>query len=153
MCGIAGFIAREADPASLPRMLRQIAHRGPDGEGSWHGAAGPWRIALGHRRLAIIDLEGGVQPMGNEDGQVVLTYNGEVYNFQALRPALEQHGHRFRTRSDTETIVHHYEQHGEAGVAALEGMFAFAIWDAPRERLVLARDRCGIKPLYYAELP
>ncbi len=155
MCGIAGFIAREADPAALPRMLRQIAHRGPDGEGSWQGeaGAGAWRVALGHRRLAIIDVEGGVQPMGNEDGTVVITYNGEVYNFQALRAALEQQGHRFRTRSDTETIVHHYEQHGTGGVAALDGMFAFAIWDAGPERLVLARDRAGIKPLYYAELP
>ncbi len=157
MCGIAGFIAREADPAALPRMLREIAHRGPDGEGSWRGAAGgatgPWQVALGHRRLAIIDVAGGVQPMGNEDGQVVLTYNGEVYNFRALRAPLEQQGHRFRTRSDTETILHHYEQHGAGGVAALEGMFAFAIWDAVAERLLLARDRCGIKPLYYAELP
>ncbi len=103
---------------------------GPTARGAGTATTGPWHVALGHRRLAIIDLEGGVQPMGNEDGQVVLTYNGEVYNFQALRPALEQQGHRFRTRSDTETIVHHYEQHGEAGVAALEGMFAFAIWDA-----------------------
>ena len=91
--------------------------------------------------------------MENEDGPVVITYNGEIYNFPALRPALEQQGHRFRTRSDTETIVHHYEQHGEAGVAALDGMFAFAIWDARGGRLMLARDRCGIKPLYYAELP
>jgi asparagine synthase (glutamine-hydrolysing) len=153
MCGIAGFIAGETDPTALPRMLREIAHRGPDGEGAWHGAAGPWRIALGHRRLAIIDVAGGVQPMGNEDGKVVLTYNGEVYNFRALRRPLEEQGHRFRTRSDTETILHHYEQHGEGGVAALEGMFAFAIWDAGHERLLLARDRCGIKPLYYAELP
>src|SRR4051812_15536613 len=156
MCGIAGFIAREADPAALPRMLREIAHRGPDGEGSWRGTAGgadgPWQVALGHRRLAIIDLAGGVQPMGNEDGKVVLTYNGEVYNFLALRAPLEQQGHRFRTRSDTETIIHHYEQHGAGGVAALEGMFAFAIWDGVAERLLLARDRCGIKPLYYAEL-
>ena len=91
--------------------------------------------------------------MGNEDGTVVITYNGEVYNFQALRAALEQQGHRFRTRSDTETIVHHYEQHGTGGVAALDGMFAFAIWDGGAGRLVLARDRAGIKPLYYAELP
>ena len=136
MCGIAGFIAREADPAALPRMLREIAHRGPDGEGIWRGATGgatgPWQVALGHRRLAIIDVAGGVQPMGNEDGKVVLTYNGEVYNFRALRAPLEQQGHRFRTRSDTETIIHHYEQHGAGGVAALEGMFAFAIWDARR---------------------
>jgi len=153
MCGIAGFVARQADPAALPRMLREIAHRGPDGEGSWRGAAGPFTVALGHRRLAIIDVAGGAQPMANEDGSVVISYNGEVYNFQALRPALEGLGHRFRTRSDTETIVHHYEQHGPGGVAALDGMFAFAIWDAARERLLLARDRCGIKPLYYAELP
>ena len=153
MCGIAGFIAREADPAALPRMLREIAHRGPDGEGIWRGTAGPFTVALGHRRLAIIDVAGGAQPMANEDGTVVISYNGEVYNFQALRPALERLGHRFRTRSDTETIVHHYEQHGALGVAALDGMFAFAIWDAARERLLLARDRCGIKPLYYAELP
>src|SRR5215469_4304674 len=100
MCGIAGFIAREADPAALPRMLRQIVHRGPDGEGSWQGVAGPFTVALGHRRLAIIDVEGGLQPMGNEDGTVVISYNGEVYNFQALRPSLERLGHRFRTRSD-----------------------------------------------------
>src|SRR3954470_4102939 len=157
MCGIAGFIAREADPAALPRMLREIAHRGPDGEGIWRGAAGgsagSWQVALGHRRLAIIDVAGGVQPIGNEDGKVVLTYNGEVYNFLALRAPLEQQGHRFRTRSDTETIIHHYEQHGPGGVAALDGMFAFAIWDSGAERLLLARDRCGIKPLYYAELP
>ncbi|HLK92762.1 MAG TPA: asparagine synthase (glutamine-hydrolyzing) [Polyangia bacterium] len=153
MCGIAGFVARQADPAALPRMLRQIAHRGPDGEGSWRGTAGPFTVALGHRRLAIIDVEGGVQPMANEGGSVVISYNGEVYNFQALRPALERDGHSFRTRSDTEVILHHIEQHGEAGVAALDGMFAFAVWDAGRERLLLARDRAGIKPLYYAELP
>jgi asparagine synthase (glutamine-hydrolysing) len=152
MCGIAGFIAREADPAALPRMLRQIAHRGPDGEGAWDGAAGGWRVALGHRRLAIIDLQTGAQPMANEDGAVVITFNGEIYNYRGLRPALERQGHTFRTRSDTETIVHHFEQHGLPGIPALDGMFAFAIWDAAAERLVLARDRSGIKPLYYAEL-
>ncbi|HVZ87581.1 MAG TPA: asparagine synthase (glutamine-hydrolyzing) [Polyangia bacterium] len=156
MCGFAGFIARQADPAALPRMLREIAHRGPDGDGTWLGTAGTsdsWQIALGHRRLAIIDLAGGVQPMTNEDGRVVITYNGELYNFQALRAELEQQGHQFRTRnSDTETIVHFVEQHGTARMSALEGMFAFAVWDARAERLTLARDRCGIKPLYYAEL-
>jgi asparagine synthase (glutamine-hydrolysing) len=152
MCGIAGFVARQADPAALPRMLRQIAHRGPDGEGAWEGAAGGWRVALGHRRLAIIDLSTGAQPMANEDGAVVITFNGEIYNYRALRPVLERQGHAFRTRSDTETIVHHFEQHGLAGIPALDGMFAFAIWDAANERLVLARDRSGIKPLYYAEL-
>ncbi len=152
MCGIAGFIAREPDPGALARMLREIAHRGPDGEGAWHGAAGPWRVTLGHRRLAIIDLDGGAQPMGNEDGTVVVTYNGELYNYRTLRPALERQGHVFRTRSDTETLIHHFEEHGTAGVQALDGMFAFAIWEAAAERLVLARDRSGIKPLYYAEL-
>jgi asparagine synthase (glutamine-hydrolysing) len=153
MCGIAGFVARDPDPGALARMLREIAHRGPDGEGAWRGRAGGFDVALGHRRLAIIDLETGAQPMGNEDGTVVITYNGELYNYRALRPALERQGHRFRTRSDTETIVHHFEQHGVGGVPALDGMFAFAIWDAAAERLVLARDRSGIKPLYYAELP
>jgi len=153
MCGIAGFIAREPNPAALPRMLRQIAHRGPDGEGAWHGGTGAFSVALGHRRLAIIDLVTGAQPMGNEDGTVVVTYNGELYNYLALRPALERQGHVFRTRCDTETIVHHFEEHGVAGVGALDGMFAFAVWDATAERLVLARDRSGIKPLYYTELP
>jgi asparagine synthase (glutamine-hydrolysing) len=153
MCGIAGFIAREPDRAALPRMLREIAHRGPDGEGAWRGAAGDWQVTLGHRRLAIIDLAAGAQPMGNEDGTVVITYNGELYNYRALRPALERQGHVFQTHSDTETVVHHFEQHGIGGVRALDGMFAFAIWDGAAERLVLARDRSGIKPLYYAELP
>ena len=165
MCGIAGFIqpvTREApERGALARMLSQIAHRGPDGEGEWHGetpgtppvAAERWHVALGHRRLAIIDLAGGAQPMDNEDGSVVITYNGEIYNFQALRPALERQGHRFKTRSDTETIIHQVEQHGVDGVRALNGMFAFALWDAAAQRLLLARDRVGIKPLYYAELP
>jgi asparagine synthase (glutamine-hydrolysing) len=153
MCGIAGFIQRRAEPAALGRMLERIVHRGPDGEGSWIRPAGDWQVALGHRRLAIIDVAAGVQPMENEDGSVVITYNGEVYNFMALRPGLERDGHRFRTRSDTEAIVHHFEQHGPGGVRELEGMFAFAIWDAKARQLTLARDRMGIKPLYYASLP
>jgi asparagine synthase (glutamine-hydrolysing) len=162
MCGIAGFI-QPATPGSTPergvlaRMLSQIAHRGPDGQGEWHGetpgANDRWHVALGHRRLAIIDLATGAQPMDNEDGSVVITFNGEIYNFQALRPQLERQGHRFKTRSDTETIIHQLEQHGVDGVRALNGMFAFALWDAQAQRLVLARDRVGIKPLYYAELP
>ena len=160
MCGIAGFVTRagdaDADPDALARMLAQVAHRGPDGQGEWRGAlddpGGAWRVALGHRRLAIIDLATGAQPMDNEDGSVVITFNGEIYNFAALRPALERQGHRFKTRSDTETIVHHFEQHGGNGVRDLSGMFAFAIWDARSGRLTLARDRVGIKPLYYAEL-
>jgi len=160
MCGIAGFITRagdaDADRDALARMLAQVAHRGPDGQGEWRGtlddAGGAWRVALGHRRLAIIDLVTGAQPMDNEDGSVVITFNGEIYNFAALRPALERAGHRFKTRSDTETIIHHLEQHGADGVRDLSGMFAFAIWDARAGRLTLARDRVGIKPLYYAEL-
>jgi asparagine synthase (glutamine-hydrolysing) len=152
VCGIAGFIDRAPRPEALPRMLAQIAHRGPDGEGQWRAASGPWHVALGHRRLAIIDLATGAQPMDNEDGRVVITFNGEIYNFQTLRPALERQGHRFKTRSDTETIIHHFEQHGIAGVRDLSGMFAFAIWDAAAGRLTLARDRVGIKPLYYGTL-
>ena len=157
MCGIAGFVARQVDPAALPRMLGAIAHRGPDGQGSWTGdaagAGGPWRVVLGHRRLAIIDIAGGAQPMANEDGRVVVSYNGELYNDPPLRAALARAGHTFRTRSDTETIVHQFAEHGPAGVAQLDGMFAFAVWDGRAGRLTLARDRCGIKPLYYAPLP
>jgi asparagine synthase (glutamine-hydrolysing) len=153
MCGIAGFIERRSNPQALPRMLARIVHRGPDGEGQWRREVGPWHVSLGHRRLSIIDVEGSPQPMENEDGTVAVTYNGEVYNFQALRPALERDGHKFRTRGDTEVIVHHVEQHGVQGVAGLDGMFAFAHWDGKTRRLVLARDRAGIKPLYYAALP
>jgi asparagine synthase (glutamine-hydrolysing) len=153
MCGIAGHIEKQPNPAALGRMLAGIAHRGPDGEGVWRGESGPWRVSLGHRRLAIIDLTSGAQPMGNADDSLVITYNGEVYNYLQLRPPLEQSGHRFKTSSDTEVIVHHFERHGEAGLRDLNGMFAFAIWDARNKRLVLARDRMGIKPLYYATLP
>src|SRR6266478_2289305 len=118
MCGIAGFVNRDGRPADgglLRAMTDAIAHRGPDGDG--HYVAGP--VALGHRRLAIIDLVTGAQPMGNEDGRVVVTFNGEIYNFQELRAPLETVGHRFRTRSDTETIVHHIEEHGPEGVVDL----------------------------------
>jgi asparagine synthase (glutamine-hydrolysing) len=153
VCGIAGFIDRSSRTEVLPRMLARIAHRGPDGQGEWRGARGGWHVALGHRRLAIIDLVTGAQPMTNEDDAVVITFNGEIYNFQSLRPALERQGHQFKTRSDTETIIHHFEQHGADGVRDLSGMFAFAIWDANAGRLTLARDRVGIKPLYYAPLP
>jgi asparagine synthase (glutamine-hydrolysing) len=152
VCGIAGFIQRQPNPEALSRMLRKIAHRGPDGEGAWHREVGPWRVALGHRRLAIIDLVDGSQPMENEDGSVAITYNGEVYNFLELRPALVRQGHLFKSRSDTEVILHHLEQNGIAAMRDLEGMFAFALWDSRTRKLVLARDRTGIKPLYYAEL-
>jgi asparagine synthase (glutamine-hydrolysing) len=152
MCGIAGFIQKSPNPEALPRMLARIAHRGPDGEGIWDRAHGGWNVALGHRRLSIIDVAGGTQPMENADGAVVISYNGEVYNFMRLRALLESRGRHFRTRSDTEVILQYFEHYGVAGIPQLEGMFAFAIWDARERRLTLARDRAGIKPLYYAEL-
>jgi asparagine synthase (glutamine-hydrolysing) len=150
MCGIAGVLA--FDPGVVqPRdritaMRDAIAHRGPDGAGLW--IDGP--IALGHRRLAIVDVASGHQPMGNEDGTVWVVFNGEIYNHADLRPELIAQGHQYRTRSDTETILHLYEACGDALVERLRGMFAFALWDTARRRLLLARDRLGIKPLYYA---
>src|SRR5881392_2637648 len=131
MCGIAGYIQRASsddDPAVIDRMTDRLSHRGPDGRGVWRSTRDGWRIALGHPRLSIIDLQGGAQPLGNEDGSVQITFNGEIYNFQLLRAALERSGHRFATRSDTEAIVHHYEECGAAGLAALDGMFAFGLW-------------------------
>jgi asparagine synthase (glutamine-hydrolysing) len=149
MCGIAGVCNRNGDPVNpglLKRMTDRIAHRGPDGEG--HYTAGP--VGLGHRRLAIIDLSpSGHQPMANETGDVVITFNGEIYNFQKLRVELEAKGHQFHSRTDTEVIVHAYEEWGEDCVSRFDGMFAFAIWDQPRRRLFLARDRFGVKPLYW----
>jgi asparagine synthase (glutamine-hydrolysing) len=150
MCGIAGIVSlnpREiVDQARVKRMRDVLRHRGPDGEGLW--AEGP--VGLGHRRLAIVDVAGGHQPMANEDETVWITYNGEIYNHAALRPGLEARGHCYRTRSDTETILHLYEEEGDRCVERLQGMFAFALWDRSRRRLLLARDRLGIKPLYYA---
>src|SRR5437867_5876886 len=150
MCGIVGIVKlnpqETVDEARLKRMRDVLRHRGPDGEGLW--IDGP--VGLGMRRLAIVDVAGGHQPMANEDETVWIVYNGEVYNHAALRPDLERHGHCYRTRSDTETIVHMYEEEGERCVERLQGMFAFALWDRPRGRLLLARDRLGIKPLYYA---
>ncbi len=128
-------------------MAELLAHRGPDDQG--HHVEGP--IGLASRRLSIIDLEGGHQPMGNEDGSVWVVHNGEIYNYRRLRQELAAAGHRFRTESDTEVILHLYEEEGEACVQRLNGMFAFAIWDAAAEKLVLARDRLGQKPLVYAE--
>ncbi len=150
MCGIVGIVKfdfRETpEETRLKRMRDVLRHRGPDGEGLWF--EGP--VGLGHRRLSIVDVAGGHQPMANEDGGVWITYNGEIYNHAALRPGLEAKGHRYQTRSDTETILHLYEEEGDACVERLQGMFAFALWDRKRERLLLARDRLGIKPLYYA---
>jgi len=148
MCGIAGFAGLplsvdEATPL-LARMCGVLTHRGPDGDGSLIEPP----VALGMRRLSIIDLEGGGQPIGNETGTVQVLYNGEIYNFRALRDALTRLGHRFRTRSDTETIVHGYEEWGDGVLDRLRGMFAISLWDRTRHRLLLARDRLGIKPLY-----
>ncbi len=152
MCGIAGFVNGDGQPADrrvLERMTASLAHRGPDGDGFL--VEGP--TALGHRRLAIIDLDGGAQPMANEEESVWVTYNGELYNELGLREMLQRRGHVYRTVSDTESLVHLYEDHGAEFVRELNGMFALAIWDCRRSRLVLARDRMGQKPLYYAELP
>jgi len=133
------------DAVNLARMAEAIRHRGPDDVGSYHDA---W-AHLAHRRLSIIDVQGGHQPMTNESGSLWITFNGEIYNHAALRPALEQAGHRYRTRSDTETILHAFEQHGPECLRLLQGMFALAIWDVRRRRLFCARDRLGIKPFYY----
>jgi asparagine synthase (glutamine-hydrolysing) len=148
MCGIAGILYRDptrpVDQAILQGIGASIAHRGPDGEGFWSEPG----VGLVHRRLSIIDLAGGAQPLGNEDDSVQVVFNGEVYNFQHLRAGLEARGHHFRTRSDTEVLVHLYEEDGDRLVERLRGMFAFALWDRKRRRLLLARDRLGIKPLY-----
>jgi len=152
MCGIAGILRLDGstpNPEVVRAMTSQLRHRGPDGDGFYSSG----NVGLGHRRLSIIDLDGGRQPLSNEDGSIWVTFNGEIYNFAELRRRLEQSGHRFQTRSDTEVIVHAYEEWGEDSVEQLRGMFAFAVWDEPRRKLFLARDRIGIKPLYYLELP
>jgi asparagine synthase (glutamine-hydrolysing) len=153
MCGITGLFDTRArrpfDRALLQRMNDTQVHRGPDGEGL-HLEPG---VGLGHRRLAIIDIATGQQPLYNEDGSVVVVFNGEIYNFQEVIPELQALGHVFHTRSDTEVIVHAWEAWGEACVDRFRGMFAFALYDSRRETLFLARDRLGVKPLYYALLP
>src|SRR5688572_2300316 len=153
MCGIAGVIdmqgSRAISRGLVARMNETQLHRGPDA-GGMHFEPG---IGLGHRRLSIIDLATGQQPLYNEDGTVVVVFNGEIYNYQSLIPELAALGHVFRTRSDTEVIVHAWEEWGEACVERFRGMFAFALWDRARETLFLARDRLGVKPLYYALLP
>jgi asparagine synthase (glutamine-hydrolysing) len=151
MCGFAGKLApspqRPVERDLIRAMTDCVAHRGPDADGFFFGAG----IGLGHRRLSIVDVASGQQPLSNEDGTVWVVFNGEIYNFPALRAELESRGHQFRTHSDTEVIVHGYEEWGELCVERFRGMFAFAIWDARARRLVLARDRVGIKPLYYAQ--
>jgi asparagine synthase (glutamine-hydrolysing) len=152
MCGIAGRFNYDrrlaVDPDVLRAMTDAVTHRGPDAEGHYVGAG----IGLGHRRLSIIDLVSGDQPLANEDGTIQVVFNGEIYNFAALRDELQARGHVFRTKSDTEVIVHGYEEWGDRAIERFRGMFAIAIWDERRRRLVLARDRVGVKPLYYAPL-
>ena len=154
MCGICGVVAFDPSARVEERLLRGmaglLAHRGPDGEGVWTN--GP--VGLGHRRLAIIDLSpAATQPMANEDETLWIVFNGEIYNFQSLRDGLLRRGHSFRSKSDTEVILHLYEEEGEACLQRLRGMFAFALWDRRRRRLFLARDRVGKKPLYYWHRP
>ncbi len=149
MCGICGVVCSEPGAAPdlevVARMNRRLAHRGPDSDGIFHEGG----VALAASRLSIIDLDGGDQPIANEDGSVVVVQNGEIYNYRELRDDLERRGHRFATASDTEVLVHLYEEHGDGFAKLLRGMFAVAIWDAQEGRLLLARDRFGIKPLYY----
>jgi asparagine synthase (glutamine-hydrolysing) len=149
MCGIAGILNLDgapASPGSVDAMLRTLTHRGPDDRGS--RVEGP--CVLGHRRLSIIDVQGGHQPMTNEDGSLWITFNGEIFNYIELRAWLEQRGHRFTTHSDTEVILHLYEEKGEDCVHDLNGQWAFAIWDGRRRTLFLSRDRIGVRPIYYA---
>jgi len=151
MCGIAGTVTLRPDARPdrerLCRMSGLMAHRGPDGEGFWADPQG--RAALAHRRLSIIDIEGGRQPMCSDDGRIALAFNGEIYNYRELRRVLEGQGVRFHTVSDTEVLLRLYERCGSEAVHYLRGMFAFAVWDSTRDELVLARDRVGKKPLYY----
>jgi len=154
MCGITGLVSVGANAAQIDRaivdsMTDAMIHRGPDGRGIWMSS--DRKAALGHRRLSIIDLSpSGAQPMSNEDGRIWVTFNGEIYNYQALRRELEQRGHKFTSKSDTEVLVHLYEEHGDAMVGRLDGDFAFGLWDSHRHRLLMARDPAGVKPLYYA---
>ena len=155
MCGIAGVYAyrstaRPVDRDELVRMRDHMASRGPDGSGEWYSADG--RVGFGHRRLSIIDLSSrGAQPMQTADGRLVVTFNGEIYNYRALRSKLEAKGYAFRSNSDTEVLLHLYAELGHDMLRELRGMFAFGIWDCQEQQLLLARDPYGIKPLYYAD--
>ncbi len=153
MCGVCGLVRTDGapiDPRQLEQMNAALRHRGPDSDGFYyhHEENGP-AVGLAMRRLAIIDLQTGDQPMTNEDGSLWIVFNGEAYNFPELRRGLEQRGHRFRTKTDVECVLHLYEDFGDECVQHLRGMFAFALWDLPRRRLLVARDRLGKKPLYY----
>src|SRR5678815_420509 len=150
MCGINGIAfssrsRRRVDATDLKTMRDVITHRGPDDEGIYIDE----NVGLGHRRLSIVDVASGHQPMTNEDASLHITYNGEIYNHADYRESLESRGHVYATHCDTETILHLYEEHGPACVDYLRGMFAFAIWDQRKQELFIARDRLGVKPLYY----
>src|SRR5947208_15216095 len=151
MCGICGLVSLDGtvpvDPAALAHMSEALVHRGPDSAGQY--VDGP--VALAARRLSIIDLAGGDQPIASEDGSCIVVQNGEIYNYPELRRELERDGHTFRTNCDTEVHLHLYEQHGPEYARRLRGMFAVALWDAGRRRLVLARDRYALKPLYHRD--
>src|SRR4051812_40517431 len=156
MCGIAGILRRDGapvDPALLRRMSDALAHRGPDGEGAFVDDGDRLSVGLSSRRLAVIDIPGGDQPMSTEDGACTVVYNGELFNTDEVRAELQSAGHRFRSRCDTEVVLRGYRQWGDAVVERLNGMWAFAVWDATRHRLLLCRDRLGVKPLVYAETP
>lgn len=148
ICGIANANGESVDREVLARLNDRLVHRGPDESGEWIG----YSVGLAMRRLAIIDLTSGHQPMFNEDRTVALVFNGEIYNYLELRALLSKAGHSFATQSDTEAILHLYEEYGSDGLTRLNGMFAIAIWDAPRQQLLLARDRAGKKPLYYSHV-
>ena len=152
MCGIAGIFhletAKPVDPARVQGMIDAMPHRGPDGTGVWTAPG----VGLGHCRLSIIDLAGGAQPMANADASLIVSYNGEIYNFAEVRAELQAHGHQFRTHGDTEVILHAYRQWGEACIERFNGMFAFALYEAATQSLWLVRDRLGVKPLHYAQV-
>ena len=150
MCGIAGWAnlenkSSQKGEAILHSMCERMKHRGPDSEGLWLGE----RVALGMRRLSIIDLHTGEQPVYSEDKQIVVVMNGELYNFREVRADLEKRGHKFATQTDTEILPHLYEEYGDAMLEHLNGMFVFALWDKRKKKLLIARDRFGEKPLYY----
>ncbi|MGB3019657.1 MAG: asparagine synthetase B, partial [Microgenomates group bacterium] len=148
MCGIAGFYGFE-NKKLIKQFSKDLSHRGPDGEGIFSNE----KVSLLNRRLAIIDLKTGDQPIYNEDKNIVTVYNGEIYNYKQLRKELEGNGHRFKTLSDSEVIVHAYEEWGDSCFDRFNGMFAVALFDKEKERLILARDHFGIKPLYFSILP
>lgn len=151
MCGICGIVginsSQPIDKDALLKMTHAMKHRGPDDQGTYDDG----QVGLGSRRLSIIDLAGGRQPIPNEDEAVWIVFNGEIYNYRELRTYLKKKGHTFRTGTDTEVILHLYEEFGVDCLQHLNGIFAFAIWDIPRQEIVIARDRMGIKPLYYTQ--